>query len=535
MTRLIRRWIPALVPLLPLIAILAFYSWSSPAAQASDRSPEALAVGAVPHGTASIGSAAIAGGPQGLVSSDTVDGGEGSRLVGVQVAEQLSLSLPMTSATTTPTPGPIFPGDIEAASLKDAMSMIAGMTDELVARAFEEMSTAKVVGMIGVMEADRSAEVWSQMAPEKSGAVMEELPTDWATGVVQLVPEERHIARLPEISPKKLWEMPLHVLMDELPSVPVTHLDVWIRPEVDPELSPPVSSRPSETLTVYTLPEAPESDWALLVNSPAPLDAVLAKFNRALSNVRFLVEDLVQKPAAAPDLPADRIVNAFFNLSVENAQPGDISVAAAIIFVENSWLTANQVHKWSIEFNRFDEQRGAWIPFPSKRIREEEERVFFAVVVPGFSTLAISGSRELSDQAFRVASLAIGPESPQAGDDIEISASVTNLGSESAVYPANLWVNKTIEATQAVVVEAGQTVPFTFRIRKDEGTYRVRVERLLGEFTIGQPVAAVTPTAPATPTTEDESDAAAVALIALGVAGVALLIGGSYYLMRRRR
>ena len=89
--------------------------------------------------------------------------------------------------------------------------------------------------------------------------------------------------------------------------------------------------------------------------------------------------------------------------------------AAAIAFVDKSWLDSNQVHKWSIQFSRFDENLDAWVPSPSKRIREDEDRLTFAVVVPGFSTFAITGSRDLPDLPFAIANLRVGPESPMEG------------------------------------------------------------------------------------------------------------------------
>ena len=38
------------------------------------------------------------------------------------------------------------------------------------------------------------------------------------------------------------------------------------------------------------------------------------------------------------------------------------------MFVEQSWIDANNIHKWSIQFNRLDEEQNAWVPFPTKRI-----------------------------------------------------------------------------------------------------------------------------------------------------------------------
>ena len=410
------------------------------------------------------------------------------------------------------------PSELENAPLETAMAMIKGMADEDVAHVFEEMAPGKVVSMMGEMEVSKASRIWSDMGPVPAGAVFEEVPTTAATEIVKLVPEDKLIPRLPEVTPEKLWDIPLGVLMDALPSVPVTHLDRWNLPAVDPELPPP--RRVGDDVSAqYVLPQAKAGEWALVVGSPGIIDAIWAKFNRSLANVQVLVEVLSSPPAGAPDLPSGQIANSFFRVDFEGVAPDDIAVAAGIVSVEKSWLDANQVHKWSVQFDRFDEQQGAWVPFPSKRIREDAQRVSFALVVPGFSVVAVTGSREIPEQAFRVTDLGISPESPSAGEEVTISARVTNTGPQRAVYPAELWLNHSVEDAQTIVVESGATAPFSFTASKPEGEYRVRVERLLGELTVA-------PAAQPLATTG--------ALIAIGVLAAGL-VGAGYYVLRRRR
>ena len=98
---------------------------------------------------------------------------------------------------------------------------------------------------------------------------------------------------------------------------------------------------------------------------------------------------------------AAALVAALFAVAISHA-------AAAIAFVDKSWLEENQIHKWSIEFSRFDDELGTWTPSPSKRIREDEEGLFFAVALPGFSTFAITGAQDLSGRVFEVGDLWIG-------------------------------------------------------------------------------------------------------------------------------
>ncbi|MCH9017557.1 MAG: PGF-pre-PGF domain-containing protein [Chloroflexi bacterium] len=131
--------------------------------------------------------------------------------------------------------------------------------------------------------------------------------------------------------------------------------------------------------------------WAKLVGSPAPIDSILGKFTTVRSGISVSIEDIDSLPAAAPQFSDDLVVNSFFNISIEGAEPGDLAAIHTTMFVEKSWIEANNIHKWSIVFNRFDEELGAWVPVAAKRVREDEERIYYTGVLPGFSTFAITG------------------------------------------------------------------------------------------------------------------------------------------------
>ncbi len=158
------------------------------------------------------------------------------------------------------------------------------------------------------------------MEKSKAGEIMEQVPIETATKVMELVSEERLVPRLPEMSAEKLWELPLELLIDKLPSVPIMHLDPWLSPRVPSDLSPAETTASDENVTEYTLAEARENQWAQIAGSPAPIERVWARFARALEDVRVKVETFDQKPAGVPDLPHDQIANAFFSVSLENVQ-----------------------------------------------------------------------------------------------------------------------------------------------------------------------------------------------------------------------
>ena len=392
-----------------------------------------------------------------------------------------------------------------------------------------EMPAELAVWVMGAMKVEKAADMWSRMEKVKAGEIMEKVPIETAVKVVGMVSEERLVPRLPEMSPEKLWEFPLELLIDKLPSVPVMHLDSWNRPQVPADLSPAQTTRSDDNVTEYTLAEARENQWALLAGTPAPFERVWARFTRALENVRVKLERFDRKPFGTPDLPQGQISNSFFAVSLENVMPQDVIVAAAIVSVDNSWLRANQIHKWSVRFNQFDQGLGEWVPSPSKRIREDQDRVFFAVVVPGFSALAITGSPSLVEPRFRVSDLDVIPESPRAGEEFTVRFEVTNLSSQTAVYPAKLWLNGFVEDAENIVVAPGASVPFSFTARKPEGVYTGRVERLIDEFIVlpSNSPSAVPPSvggvSPSVPSL--------VVLIAIAIS----LLSSGYLLIRRSR
>ena len=354
---------------------------------------------------------------------------------------------------------------LEQVSTAKVVEILEQLSTTKAAQILEQVSTAKVVEILELLSTAKAAQI--QVSPLKAAAVMEVLPTPKLIEIVQFMTEAKLIERLPELTLDKLFEIPVAVLLAKLPNVPVDMITIETPPQTVGDLPSVVTS--TLKLVVYQLEDHPGQVWGILSASPAPIDGILAKFAGPVSNVQTSIEDLAEKPAELPDLPSAQIVNSFLRIDVENVTAEDIEAVHVTLFVEKAWIASNQVHKWSIQFSRFDEELGLWVPFPAKRVREDTERVDYTVVVPGFSVIAITGSRELPAQIFRVTDLQIAPAAPEGGEEFTVSARVANTGSTQAVYPARLWIDNTIEATQAIVVEPNQTAPFQFTVTKPDG------------------------------------------------------------------
>ncbi len=376
-----------------------------------------------------------------------------------------------------------------------AASVIAGVAPEKAAQAFALLTDQKSADIINqVSDEIKASDILSEVEPKKAARVLERVATAKVTEIVKVMAEAKLIERLPELTISKLFQIPPDVLVGRLPRVPVEQITFENPPALDPSLLPPTVATVGNA-AIYTLPQTGELTWAKLVGSPVFIEQALGKFNKVLSSISIEVEELGGPPANAPALPAGRILDPpYFRIDMSGADPGDIEAVHVTLKVGKAWLDANNIHKWSVQVLRLDQSLSTWVPFPTKRVREDASNVYYSVVIPGFSHFAITGSTTLPQQTFQVTDLSISPSQAFLGERVTISARVRNTGTGSAVYPANLWINDTIEDTQTITVAPGQTVPFSFVVNRAAGSYDVRVERQFGEFSVSTQ-AAPTPTA----------------------------------------
>lgn len=383
---------------------------------------------------------------------------------------------------------------LQAVQVTKAAEIVENLEVSKAASVLELFETEAASNVIEEVETGKAAEVLSVMSAKKAAAIIELVTITKVIAIVQEMTEVKLVERLPEISTDKLAQIPVDILFSKMPTVNADQLAVEVVPTVDPGFPAPTGTRVNSTLVTYAIPSTAKLLWTGLVGSPAPLVSILGKFNSELTGVEVDVQDLSEKPSDAPDLSSGQVENSFFQVSLKGVGSEDVSVAHVTFFIEPSWVEANGIHKWSIEFNRLDEELNMWVPFPAKRIDETSDRILYTASIPGFSDIAVTGRTELPSQNFHVGALKIEPAAPNAGDDVTISVNVTNLGTSQAVYPARLWLDGTIETTENVLVPAGYTVPMAFTINKPEGFYSVRVERLMADIVVGTP-----PTPTATP------------------------------------
>ena len=222
--------------------------------------------------------------------------------------------------------------------------------------------------------------------------------------------------------------------------------------------------------------------WQLGSSTPAPLDQILIKLPRLIPGARVIIEDVVGTPV--PHLPAGEVLLPLVRLTPENFQQGDIVATHVTFFVEKSWLEANNVHPWSVTFNRYDEESGQWVPYLGKLVRDDADRIFYTVQPDRFSIWAISGESTVPPARFQADNLTISPALAAESQNIVIQAQVTNLTQETAEYNSVLWINDQVYESRLVTIGADATVPVTFNIQLAPGFYAARIDRVRGPIIV---------------------------------------------------
>ncbi len=223
------------------------------------------------------------------------------------------------------------------------------------------------------------------------------------------------------------------------------------------------------------------------VGSPAPIDNILGKYVRSIPAAKVMVSDIpLGTLQLLPPLPDGLVANSFLSLTTDGYLESDFVAAHVTMFVEKSWLESNQIHQWSLQFSRFDEPTSKWRTVQAKRVKEDESRVFFSVVVSGFSKWIIAGSAEAPDLRFLVENLTISQD-PKTNLPVTIQVEVTNLTPGQAELNLALWVDQQIDfmVRQLFAPDEKRAVVFTL-VPINVGATEIRVDRLIATMDVAE-------------------------------------------------
>jgi PGF-pre-PGF domain-containing protein len=391
---------------------------------------------------------------------------------------------------------------VEELTTERATAVIGGVTENKAAAIIEILSITKGANIIVALVASnieratiiidkitsgKAASILSEVDPISAGKVFDEIKTASATNIIRSMSEQKLIERLPEMTADKMFAIDPKVLFNSMPNVPVEQLVKEITPKIAAGTIVELVQS-TDTESIYLVNKAVPGEWsALIAAQRRPIDIMLGKFNSDLNELSVRVEDLIRAPDGAPNLPKDEVLYEIFGVHVDGVEASDIAAVHTTAYIEKSWMSKYSIHKWSIRLNRLDPESNTWVSFESKRLYETDDRIYYSMVVPRFSSVSISGSETLPEKSFQLSQLSIRPVRPIVGEPVTISATVKNLTMFDMTYPANLWVDETISNSLYVQVPAGESTTFTFTMDNAQGKHDVRIDKLMGNFSIGFP------------------------------------------------
>jgi plastocyanin len=114
--------------------------------------------------------------------------------------------------------------------------------------------------------------------------------------------------------------------------------------------------------------------------------------------------------------------------------------------------------------------------------------------------------------------LTISPKQVKPGDTVTVGITVENTGDKTGSYTVTFMVNKVVESTKTITLDAGKSMDVTFTTSGNvEGTYLVDVDGISGSFTV---------TTHPTPTW--------IVPLVIGVAAVLVVLVVGFFIWRRR-
>ncbi len=239
--------------------------------------------------------------------------------------------------------------------------------------------------------------------------------------------------------------------------------------------------------------------WVQMVDSAATVpyfsssDSFLTKLNESKANTQINVS--VVSPGV-PDLRTGRVIKDYLQINPQNFTTENVQSGYATLSLDESWLTTNNIHQWSLEFSRFDTNQQAWKPSLVKRIGKSGSNVLFSLPLPGFSTWSISGSTEAPEIHFTVDSMTVYPAKITAGETASVTVNLKNVKNQSGEYFLSLWVNDQVHETKRVVIAPNYTVAIRFDIKPtNAGKYSLRVDSFKGDLTVDAAPVVPTPVA----------------------------------------
>lgn len=202
-----------------------------------------------------------------------------------------------------------------------------------------------------------------------------------------------------------------------------------------------------------------------------------------LMDVEALIQQLSDQPGNV-SIGAPNQIYSYFHITKVNVSNENIENVQVTFRVEKSWISANSIDKSTMSFNRWNDNDNTWTSYSATKIRENENYSHFSVTIPGFSTFSIT-AKKLSPSLptpvgpspnFTLTNLTVSPSEVSIGEEVTISAVVSNPNGPSGTYTATLKVDgNEVDSREVEIIADGEsTITFTWS-PESAGTHTIDV------------------------------------------------------------
>ncbi|UCH42494.1 MAG: hypothetical protein JSW16_06695 [Dehalococcoidales bacterium] len=208
-------------------------------------------------------------------------------------------------------------------------------------------------------------------------------------------------------------------------------------------------------------------------------------------------------PVIEPDLTAitdPLIIGSIYDIKPDGATY-DPAITLTITYDPD--IIPDGISAGDLVIATWDEDTGAWVNLEGCIV--DTETTSISVQISHFTPFAIRAPESAPIPAtFTTSDLTISPSQVEVGENVTISALITNTGNLSGSYEVTLEIDNVVEATEEVTLDGGASRMVYFTTAKDSaGTYTVSVSNLTGTFMVSEAGVPVISDTPASFTTTD--------------------------------
>jgi PGF-pre-PGF domain-containing protein len=181
-------------------------------------------------------------------------------------------------------------------------------------------------------------------------------------------------------------------------------------------------------------------------NNVTCVESITFRSTKTVGKTTTIVEELKNKSSLVSKLP-EGIVYKSFNIWVGNGGYGNsknIESSSVNFKVNTSWVNENNINKSSILLDWYDDEKKEWIELPVNLTGEDDQFLHFTANVPGYSSFAITGTKDEGEiTAERAQTATNNTTGSNAGSSANIDES--NNASNNASSSASTTENKVAE------------------------------------------------------------------------------------------